>query len=112
VPKRWSECGGDWAAGDGEAVFRRVVTIPEEWAGRDLVLSLGPVDDFDDTFFDGVLVGRTDQTVPDFYAAPRRYTIPGALVKPGRSLLAVRIFDHFGDGGFTGAPADLFLGLK
>jgi hypothetical protein len=21
----------------------------------------------------------------------------------------VRIFDHFGDGGFTGAPSDLFI---
>lgn len=112
VPKRWSEYGGDWAASDGEAVFRREVQIPATWIGKDLVLSLGSIDDFDDTFFNGALVGRTDQATPEFYAAPRRYTIPAALVKPGRNVLAVRIFDHYGDGGLTGVAADMFIAVK
>ena len=112
VPKRWSEYGGDWAADDGEAVFRREVQIPADWAGKDLALSLGTIDDFDDTYFNGTLVGRTDQSTPDAYSVPRRYTIPGALVRPGRNVLAVRIFDHYGDAGFTGAAGDMFLALK
>ncbi len=112
VPKRWSEYGGDWAADDGEAVFRREVQVPDDWAGKDLILSLGAIDDFDDTYFNGTLVGRTDQATPDFYAAPRRYTVRGALVRSGRNVIAVRIFDHFGDGGFTGAAGDMFLSVK
>ena len=112
VPKRWLDYGGDWSSCDGEAVFRREVQIPDDWVGKDLALSLGTIDDFDDTYFNGVLVGRTDLATPDFYAAPRRYTIPAALVRAGRNVLAVRIFDHFGDGGFTGAAGDLFLSVK
>ncbi|MBI2298327.1 MAG: hypothetical protein HYU66_05135, partial [Armatimonadetes bacterium] len=109
VPKRWLDLGGDWSANDGEAVFRRVVSVPDAWAGRDLTLSLGRIDDFDVTCFNGTTVGSTDAAVPDFYAAPRRYRVPGALVRAGPNVIAVRIFDHFGDGGFTGNPADLFL---
>jgi hypothetical protein len=109
VPGRWSDYGGEWAKVDGEAVFRRIVVIPPEWVGKDLTLSLGPIDDFDDTFWNGALIGRTDQAVPDFYASPRRYVVPAALAKPGRNVLAVRIFDHFGEGGFTGAAGDLFV---
>lgn len=112
VPMRWLTYGGEWSACDGEAVFRRTVIIPAEWAGRDLTLSLGPIDDFDDTFFNGQLVGRTDGTVPDFYSAPRQYVVPATLVKPGANVLAVRIFDHFGDGGFTGATTDMFIAPK
>jgi peptidoglycan/xylan/chitin deacetylase (PgdA/CDA1 family) len=109
VPGRWLDYPGEWSRVDGEAVFRRSVLLPEEWAGRDLILSLGPIDDFDETYFDGQLVGRTDEATPDFYSAPRRYTVPRLLTRAGMHTLAVRIFDHFGDGGFTGAPSDLFI---
>jgi hypothetical protein len=112
APRRWSEYGGDWAKVDGEAVFRRVVDIPPEWAGKDLTLWLGPVDDFDDTFWNGALVGRTDRSVPEFYSVPRRYVVPAALVKAGRNVLAVRVFDHFGEGGFTGVAGDMLIAPK
>jgi hypothetical protein len=109
VPAQWATYGGDWANSNGEAVFRRTVNVPAEWAGKDLTLSLGPVDDFDDTFFNGAPVGRTDKAVPDFYRVPRRYKVPGALVKAGPNVVAVRVFDHFGGGGITGQPLDLFV---
>jgi hypothetical protein len=109
VPGRWRDYAGDWPRIDGEAVFRTAVEVPADWAGKDLVLSLGPIDDFDDTFFNGVPVGRTDKTTPEFYAAPRVYTVPGRLVKAGRNGIAVRQFDRFAEAGFTGQPAELFL---
>ena len=109
VPRRWKDYPGDWPAIDGEAVFRKAVTIPNEWAGKPLNLSLGPIDDFDDTFFNGAPVGRTDKSVPDFYNLPRRYTVPAPLVRPGKNVIAVRVFDHFGDGGFTGSPLEIYL---
>ena len=113
VPQPWRAYGGDWAGSDGEAVFRRAVEVPAEWAGKDLLLSLGPIDDFDDTFVNGTLVGRTDAKTPAFYATPRRYTVPANVARPGRNLIAVRIFDHFGEGGFTATtPVDLFLAPK
>jgi len=94
---------------DGELVFRRTITIPQEWAGKDLLLSLGNVDDFDDAFLDGQLVGRTDQTTKEYWSAKRNYRIPGKLVKAGKAVLALRVFDRFGGGGFGGQRGEMFI---
>jgi hypothetical protein len=102
VPAKWEEYGGAWATADGEAVFRRTVEIPAGWAGRELSLSLGAIDDFDNTFFDGVEVGATTLSTPNAWSTPRRYTIPAKLVTPGRHVIAVRVFDRFGGGGLVG----------
>ncbi|GAB4239926.1 MAG: sialate O-acetylesterase [Acidobacteriota bacterium] len=94
---------------DGAVWFRRSVEIPAPWAGRELELQLGPIDDFDITYFNGVEVGRTGEETPNYWSHPRRYRVPGELVKPGRAVIAVRAFDHFGNGGFAGAPAEMRL---
>jgi beta-galactosidase len=112
LPGLWEQQGGEWAEFDGEAVFRKTIEIPEDMAGQDLTLSLGPVDDFDETFFNGVSVGRIGIETPSFYSVPRVYTIPAALVKEGENVIAVRAFDHFGGGGFSGVKADMFLTAK
>lgn len=110
--KEWESYGGAWTTADGEAVFRRVVDIPAAWAGSELLLSLGTVDDFDTAYFDGVAVGSTSSSTPNFWNHPRRYTVPGKLVTPGRHVIAVRVFDHFGGGGLTGAPDLMVLKQK
>ncbi|GAG43670.1 unnamed protein product, partial [marine sediment metagenome] len=94
------------------AVFRKKVVIPVGWSGKDRTLSLGPIDDYDSTFFNGVEVGFTGEETPDCWRVPRVYTVPARLVKPGESVIAVRVFDHFGVGGFTGKPEQLFLKPK
>jgi hypothetical protein len=111
VPMDWDKYPGDWAKIDGEAVLQRIVEVPAEWAGKDLVISLGPVDDYDDTFFNGALIGRTDVKTPSAYQVPRKYKIPGKLVKAGKNTLSVRIFDDYASGGITGAPTEMFIAL-
>ena len=111
VPAKWENYGGAWANADGEAIFRRRVNIPKEWAGRDLIVSLGPIDDFDDTFWNGIAVGRTDKTTPSFWSVPRNYRVPGRLVKAGPSVVAVRVFDHGRDGGLVGKPEQMAVSL-
>jgi sialate O-acetylesterase len=49
--------------------------------------------------------------VPKFYAVPRNYRIPANLVTPGLAVIAVRVFDHGGDGGLVGRPEDLAVSL-
>lgn len=95
---------------DGAVWFRRFIQIPGSWSGKDLQLELGPIDDFDTTYFNGAIVGSTGIDTPGFYAVPRRYRIPGSLVKEGTAVIAVRVFDHFGNGGFAGYPAQMKLG--
>lgn len=87
---------------DGEAVFRKEVVVPATEAGKDMILALGALDDFDTTYFNGVEVGHTDQKTANWWMAKRNYAVPGKLVKAGTNVIAVRLFDRFNDGGFAG----------
>ena len=111
VSVNWQSYGGDWGV-NGEAVFRRTVDIPASMAGRDLTLSLGVVDDMDDTFFDGEAVGSTTSATPSFWSVLRRYNVPAKLATAGRHVIAVRVFDHGGGGGMYGTPDQLSLTPK
>jgi hypothetical protein len=109
VPALWETWGGTWTDLDGEVVFRRIVEIPAHLAGQELEVQLGPIDDFDDTFWDAQPIGRTDITTPNFYSLARVYKLNPQQTTPGRHVLTVRVFDHFGGGGFGGTPAQMTL---
>lgn len=87
---------------NGVVWFRRAVEMPREWLGRDLSLSLGAIDDFDHTYVNGELVGAHPSGTPEAFQIQRKYTVPARLVKPGKNVISVRVFDHFGEGGFAG----------
>jgi beta-galactosidase len=112
VPRDMDTYGGAWDKADGEAVFRKVVEVPTELAGQDLKLSLGIVDDFDETYFNGVRVGGVAQGTPKTWEIKREYTIPAALIKPGKNVIAVRLFDRFGGGGFTSTQTPDVINLQ
>lgn len=103
IPQNWENTGLNI---DGAVWFRKAVDVPAAWAGKDLTLSLGAIDDLDVTYFNGVQVGTTGMETPNWWAAPRKYMVPGAQVKAGRNVIAVRVFDQGGNGGMTG-PADV-----
>lgn len=86
---------------DGAVWFRRVLELPESWAGKDLVLNLTPIDDQDITYFNGKKVGSIGRETPNSYMVPRKYVVPGSLVHGGRNVIAVRVFDSAGEGGFS-----------
>ncbi len=92
---------------DGAVWFRRVVDIPAAWSGKDLVLQLAAIDDYDTTYFNGQKVGGIGRETVDSYRVPRRYAVPGSLVHPGRNVIAVRVFDSAGEGGF--GPGNMSL---
>ena len=102
LPASWENAGlPDF---DGVGWFRKEVTVPDAWAGKDLMLHLGPVDDNDSTFFNGTPVGSTEG-----WQAPRDYKIPGNLVKAGKNVIAVRVLDTGGGGGIYGDAAAMKL---
>lgn len=108
LPGNWEGYGPEWNI-DGEVVYRLSVDLPAAVAGKDLELSLGAIDDFDDTYVNGEFVGRVDKNVIGFWTIQRVYRVPGKLVVAGRNVIAVRIFDHFGGGGFSGPKEKLLL---
>jgi sialate O-acetylesterase len=102
LPAYWEQHGvQDY---DGTMWFRKTVNISSAWAGRDLKLNLGSIDDCDVSYFNGVEVGHKEAF---FYL--RDYTIPGNLVKAGKNTIAVRVLDNGGLGGINKGPLQLAL---
>lgn len=104
LPHAWENAGLPDL--DGVVWFRRTVEVPAAWAGQSLTLRLGPIDDADVTWFDGVVVGSEGK-----HDLPRVYRIPVELVTPGRHTIAIRVLDWIGGGGLWGEPAALQLAL-
>lgn len=108
LPQPWEQLGPDLEL-DGGIWFRREVELPAKWAGRELDLQLGAIDDFDTTYFNGAQVGATGSETPNFWQAHRRYKVPAAAVRAGRAVVAVRVWDQGGDGGFTGPASEMWI---
>jgi sialate O-acetylesterase len=86
---------------------RKVIDIPQKWAGKELKLNLGQVDDNDVTYFNGEMIGSTIGCM-----AGRTYTIPARLVKAGKAVVAVRIHDTGGLSGINCGDDDFCIALK
>lgn len=102
IPTLWEEGGNEGL--DGVVWFRKTINIPSDWAGEDLELKLGPIDDQDITWFNGTKVGSISS-----YNKPRSYAIPGDLVNAGQNTIAVRVLDTGGGGGIWGDPGQVTL---
>lgn len=103
VPGRFDAFGID---DETNGIFweRIEIDLPENFAGRDLTLSLGAIDDHDTTYFNGKEVGSTRG-----WSTPRSYPVPGATVRAGRNVIAIQIIDGAGPGGLHGAPEAFFI---
>ena len=89
---------------DGVAWFRKTITIPENTDLQNVTLNLGAIDDQDSTFINGQLVGATQA-----YNELRNYPMPAGVLKSGVNVIAVRITDTGGGGGFTAKADDMTL---
>jgi sialate O-acetylesterase len=103
TPSLWESAGYDGM--DGVAWYRTSFTLSDDEARQPVRLSLGPIDDSDITWVNGVEVGRTSQR----YADPRLYTIPAAALRAGKNVVAVRVEDTGGGGGIYGSPTSLYV---
>jgi sialate O-acetylesterase len=89
---------------DGVMWFRKEVLIPANLATKDWNLLLGKIDDNDKTYINGKLVGETSA-----YNDLREYDVKAGTFSPGINLIAVRVEDTGGGGGFWGAKEDMKL---
>mgnify|MGYP002625594895 FL=1 len=93
-----------WPNVNGIYWFRKQINIPASWAGKDLTLCLGPIDDFDETYWNAEFVGSGR-----IWNKAREYTVPGRMVKAGKTVICIRNTDDHGDGGLYGDPALLYV---
>jgi sialate O-acetylesterase len=102
---------------DGFAWYRLSFSVPQEIAENRLILLLGKVDDVDEVFLNGTLIGRTgpipavrEDLDRSEWLLPRAYTIPPGVLKAGENnTLAVRVLDVWMHGGIYDGPVGLVL---
>jgi sialate O-acetylesterase len=115
IPDGWftdkTVYGSVWVNIYGSVWFRRDIEIPAAWAGKDIVLHLGVVDDFDTTYFNGEKIGAIGKETANWWTVKRDYKVPGRLVKAGANTVAVRIFNDYMDGGFKSGAKDMSISL-
>jgi len=90
---------------DGIIWFRKEVDISPAEAGKPAILNLARVNDSDNTFLNGTLIGSTKLMADK----SRIYKIPAGLLKSGKNILTVQVEDVGNNGGIYGDSATLNL---
>lgn len=101
LPQTWQNAG---LKHNGVLWFRKEVDVPANWAGKPATLELGPIDDADITYVNGTRVGDTFS-----WNAYRKYVLPAEVLKPGKNVIAIRVWDEGGGGGVYGGPLKLWI---
>ena len=93
LPNSWGAAGITEPV--GVAWLRLRVNVPANWAGRDLKWRAGDISGGDTAFWNGSFVGQ------NIGSGARTYLVPGAMIKAGPNVLALRVSDN-GSGGIGG----------
>lgn len=91
--------------------YRIKITIPSSMkttAGKGIKLNLGKIDDADQTYFNGKLIGESGSFPPNYvtqWEKQRIYTIPENIVQWDKeNLIAVRVYNLIGGMGMWEGP--------
>lgn len=102
VPQVWEEQG--LTGFDGVVWYRRHLKLSAAQAADAATLRLGRVDDCDETWVNGTRIGGLCQ-----WDAARSYPVPAGTLREGDNVIAVRVTDTGGGGGFHGAADAVVL---
>ncbi len=111
VPRKWEEQGYDGYNGYG--FYRREVTIPAGLVENQLILDLGYIDDVDEVYVNGTLIGSSGSFPPNYktsFNARRSYVLPESVLKFGENnTIAVKVFDMEGEGGIVKGEPGIYI---
>ncbi len=88
------------------AWFRKEIALPDPLPDGRAVLFLGSVERMDTAYINGTEVGASA-----WVENPRVYMIHEGVLKPGKNVIAIRVFKTKAQGGFLAKPEDLHLTL-
>lgn len=91
---------------DGRLWFRRTVDIPASLAGQAATIHLGEINDKDETWVNGRMVGSINQ-----FDSARVYPLPAGTLKAGSNLIAIMMEDFQNQGGFRSPASEMYLKL-
>ncbi|MGE5400203.1 MAG: glycoside hydrolase [Ignavibacteriales bacterium] len=111
------EVPGAWEGKyDGFAWYRKEFTVEKDITSDKLFLMLGKIDDLDETYVNGQLIGSTGIITEDISkikfqweaAEFRCYVLPAGLLKKGeKNVIAVRVYDGRERGGIYQGPVGI-----
>lgn len=103
VPSPWEDEG--FNGYDGFAWYRKHFKVNESIKDKSIYFSLGTIDDADEVYVNGNMIGLSGSFPPDFkseYATPRMYPCPAQFLYFDReNVIAVRVYDDQLAGGIT-----------
>jgi sialate O-acetylesterase len=112
----WEQWGlPELASYDGMVWYRTTVTLSAQQAQQAAVLSLGRVDEMDQTWINGRPIGsvpgaRQADTEPLIGTGPdRTYRLPRGTLQPGENIIVVNVLDTYALGGLVGPAEDRAL---
>ncbi len=110
VPHEWERQG--FPGYDGYAWYRTSFRTPAEAKEYQLYLLLGQIDDVDEAYLNGRMIGYQGSFPPDYttgYNISRHYPVPPGLLRAeGENVLAVRVYDDEIAGGIVHGDIGLF----
>ncbi len=107
VPSLWES--NELPDFDGIVVFRTTFEVPPSFIGKEATLHLGPIDDMDASYINGVEVGKILELGQ--WTTERNYSVPAGILREGENVLAVRVIDNTGGGGLYSSE-DITLTIK
>jgi sialate O-acetylesterase len=102
LPGLWENQG--LKALDGILWFRYTFHVDETDFNKPASIELAKIDDWDETYINGKLIGATKQ-----WDLPRKYDIPSGVLKPGKNVISVKVEDNYSSGGIYGDPENMYL---
>lgn len=102
VPNNWADT--ELKSYDGFVWFRKEIELPASFNQQDLLLSLGRIAHNDVTYFNGKEIGSSSGNQEE-----RLYQVDQKSVKKGKNIIAVRVLNLWGQGGFIDQPEDMFI---
>jgi GH15 family glucan-1,4-alpha-glucosidase len=108
VPSHWEKQG--FPDYDGIAWYRLHFVADRKYFGKELYLLLGKIDDCDETYLNGNLIGSSGKFPPESESAwneQRAYRLPPGTLREN-NVLAIRVYDQGGPGGIVGGTIGIF----
>ncbi len=102
LPLEWGST--EFGKSDGIVWFRKEIVLPSDVEGQKGLIGLGPIDDWDETYVNGKLIGSMKE-----YNKDRQYVLDPGILKSGKNLIVVKVTDTGGGGGLHGKKDQLFL---
>lgn len=113
VPMKWEEQG--YKDYNGFAWYRKKFKMPLVSDEELILLQLGFIDDADEVYINGQLIGKTGIFPPQnatAYDITRKYTVPREVLNfDGNNMIAVRVYDEYWEGGIKQGRIGFYIDM-